>query len=390
MKRVRIALPVGVFVALAFASVPARAQTLDASALAADAAVTDAAAVDDAGESSDAESSGTGRCPTDPIPAGHEVQADFRIAPARPTVGDRVIVTYRFTHHTSDGVEYDPDPIAFAQPDAEMEYAREQPERDRRVHAGPNGLVYGEVQVAVQPFKTGDIVIAPQLARLRAAGDVIRVCTPEVRFRVHDPFGNTNNPSPRDVTPPESVTEDAYRWRWFALALDAIFAIIVVTLAVSAYLRSRPKKVVPPPPPRPAWIIAIEALDAIARSDLLSRGLTKEYYDAISDVVRRYLGGSRGFDALEMTTEELLRRMRKSPLPGVAPAEIEHLLRECDLVKFARYVPSHEESEAILNSGYAIVRRSSPAGTGPSSGGDAGGPVAPPRAVDGDSGGRRA
>jgi hypothetical protein len=30
-------------------------------------------------------------------------------------------------------------------------------------------------------------------------------------------------------------------------------------------------------------------------------------------------------------------------------------------VKFARYVPSHEESEAILSQAYGIVRRSSPA-----------------------------
>jgi hypothetical protein len=257
------------------------------------------------------------------------------------------------------------------------------------VHAGPNGTVYGEVRVAVQAFKTGDVVIAPQLARLRAAGDVVRMCTPEVRFRVHDPFGNTNNPAPRDVTSPEVVSEDAYRWRWLALALDLVFAVVVITLAVNAYVRSRPKPVIPPPPPRPAWIVAIEALDAIANSDLLSRGLTKEYYDAISDVVRRYLGGARGFDALEMTTEEVLRRLRRTPVPGVAPAEIEHLLRECDLVKFARYVPTHEESDAILTAAYAIVRRSSAAGAGPTPPRrpGAGGPT---QAIDDGTGGRRA
>ena len=53
----------------------------------------------------------------------------------------------------------------------------------------------------------------------------MRVCTPEVRFRVRDPFGNEPHPTPRDVTPPEAVTEDALRWRYGAdsltLALDA-------------------------------------------------------------------------------------------------------------------------------------------------------------------------
>ncbi len=365
--------------------VSARAQSMDAGTVAT--ASQDAGSA--VGDANLAAAATVGNCPTDPIPVGHEAHTAYAVSPARPVVGDRVIITYRLFHRSSDGIEFDPDPVVFSQPDAELEYAREQPERDRRAHAGPAGAVYGEVQVAVQAFKTGDVVIAPQLARLRAAGDVIRICTPEVRFRVHDPFGNTSNPIPRDVTSPELVTEDAYRWRWIALALDVIFFVVLATLIVSAYLRSRPKPVIPPPPPRPAWIIGIEALDAIARSDLLSRGLTKEYYDAISDVVRRYLGGARGFDAIEMTTEEVLRRMRRTPLSGVTPVEIEALLRECDLVKFARYVPSHEESDAILEAAYNIVRRSSPAGAGPSSRGPSGS-VPPPRTVDDSTGGRRA
>jgi hypothetical protein len=372
------------FASLSATSAIARAQDADATAV--DAAADSSAA--DATADASAVATSTGNCPTDPIPAGHEVRSEFVVQPARPIIGDRVIITYRVYHHSSDGVEFDPDPVAYSQPDAELEYAREQPDRDRRVHAAPGGLVFGEVQVAVQGFKAGDIVIAPQLARLRAAGDVIRVCTPEVRFRIHDPFGNVTHPAPRDVTMPEAVSEDAYRWRWFALALDLIFAVILATLAINSYLARRPKKVAPPPPPRPAWIVAVEALDAIARSDLLSRGATKEYYDAISDVVRRYLGGTRGFDALEMTTEEVLRHMRKSPLHGVAPAEIEHLLRECDLVKFARYVPSHEESDKILESAYAIVRRSSPAGTAAPTGPT--GPSGPSTTTGGDTAGRRA
>jgi hypothetical protein len=46
----------------------------------------------------------------------------------------------------------------------------------------------------------------------------------------------------------------------------------------------------------------------------------------------------------------------------VTSAEVTHLLRECDLVKFARHVPSHEESDQILEVAFTIVKRSSPAG----------------------------
>ena len=339
----------------------------DASAMASDASV---ASSDGAAANEPAAPSGA--CQSDPVPAGHEIRVETRITPAMPSVGDRVIITYRLFHRTGDSLEFDPDPVAFAQPTIEMEYAREQPDRDRRAHAGTGNQVYGEVMIAVQPFKLGDVAIAPQLARLNAAGDVIRVCTPEVRFRVRDPFGNDPHPRPRDVTGPEPVTEDALRARWLALALDVLFIVILATLIVSAYLRRRPKPVVPPPPPRPAWIVALEALDVIARGDMLSRGLTKDYYDAISDVVRRYVGAFCGFDALEMTSDEVLARMRRTPLVGVAPTELEHMLRECDLVKFARYVPTHEESEAILTQAYGIVKHSTPGSASRPGGGGAG------------------
>lgn len=303
-----------------------------------------------------------GSCEEDPVPSGHEVRVETRIAPARPKVGDRVLITYRLIARSSDRVEFEPDPVAFAQPANELEYARSQPDRDRQAHAGPNGTVYGEVSVAVQPFKTGEVVIPRQLARLNAAGDVVRVCTPSVRFRVGDPFGNTPHPTPRDLTQPEQVTMDSLRWRYVMFAIDAAFALIVATVALNSWVRSRPKPEAPPPPPIPPWISATEALEVLSRSDLLSRGLTKDYYDQLSDIVRRYIGALRSFDALEMTTVEVLAKLKRVPIAGVTTAEVAHLLTECDLVKFARHVPSHEESEQILDVAFTIVKRSSPAG----------------------------
>lgn len=356
--------------ALSFAAVSADALAQDA-ALASDASSDDAAnALDDVlslasgdGAASTAPlREGEGACEEDPMPAGHLVRVETRVEPVRPKVGDRVLITYRLIAPSSDRVEFEPDPAAFAQPANELEYARQQPDRDRRARSGPGGTVFGEVTVAVQPFKTGEVVIPRQLARLNAAGDVVRVCTPPVRFRVGDPFGNAPHPTPRDLTPPEEVTAETLRWRYVMLGLNGAFALIVITIAVNSYVRSRPKPEAPPPPPIPPWILATEALEVLSKSDLLSRGQIKEYYDQLSDIVRRYIGALRGFDALEMTTLEVLSKLKRVPIAGVTTAEIAHLLTECDLVKFARHVPSHQESDKILDVAYTIVRRSSPAG----------------------------
>lgn len=300
------------------------------------------------------------RCVADAVTADHAPEITATIEPAQPKVGDRVTIRYHFRFRTRDRVEFDPDIVAFQQPAIEMDYARDQPERDRSPHSDRDGWLATDVLVAVQPFKVADVVIRSLPARLSTSDEISRVCTPEVRFRARSVFGNEPHPVARDVTPPSDVHIDALTLRHVSLAMDGVFLIIATTLGVTAYYRARPKKPVPPPPPRHPFLIASEGLDAISRSDLLARGLTKDYYDAISDVTRRYVGGMRGFDAIEMTTNEVLATLRKNPLASVPMVEIETLLGDCDLVKFARYVPSNEECDEVLKSARSIVDRGRP------------------------------
>jgi hypothetical protein len=306
-----------------------------------------------------------GSCTPELVPLDRMPSVTAVVEPAQPRVGDRVLVRYRFRYRAQDRLEYDPDVAAFQQPSLELDYAREQPERVRGGRRDGDGWLVSEVVVAVQPFRSAEVVLRPQPARLLTHDEIARVCTPEVRFRVRGPFGNDPHPQPRDITQPELVRFGALTWRYVALALDGAFLVALGTLGAVAWVRHRPRRPVPPPPPRHPYDIAREALDALARSELLSRGLTKDYYDAISDVVRRYLGGMCGFDAIEMTTREVIAEVRTRPLPGVALVEVERLLSECDLVKFARYAPTHEENEEILKSADAIVERGRPAVTPP-------------------------
>ena len=323
------------------------------------AAPVDAATAGDA-TATDAPAPRAGSCVSDPLPDGRAPAMEVLVNPPRPQVGDRVRVSWVFRYRASDRVEFDPDAVALQQPSMELEYAREQPERDRTGHADRDGRLRSEVVVALQPFRSGDVVVPPMAARVNTGDEIARVCTPEVRFHVRSVFGNDPHPQPKDITRPEDVRRDALTWRWVTLGIDALFVSVVAALSIAAWLRRRPKVLPPPPPPRHPYFIAMEGLDALASGDLLSRGLTKDYYDAVSDVIRRYLGGVRVFDAIEMTTDEILAHLRKAPLHGVTFVEIERLLRECDLVKFARYVPAHEEADAILASAISLVERGRP------------------------------
>lgn len=100
-----------------------------------------------------------------------------------------------------------------------------------------------------------------------------------------------------------------------------------------------------------AYEIATEALESLRLKDLPGQGRIKEYYALLSDIVRRYLENRFSLRAPEMTTEEFLCTLGESnTLSGQHKNLLKDFLRNCDLVKFARYEPGFKECEDVFNS----------------------------------------
>lgn len=92
---------------------------------------------------------------------------------------------------------------------------------------------------------------------------------------------------------------------------------------------------------RTADEIAYEELRALKAMDLPGKGMVKEYYIRLSDIVRRYIEKRFALRAPEMTTEEFLEGLRESSLLSSAHKDLlREFLSHCDLVKFARYGPT--------------------------------------------------
>src|SRR5207245_506058 len=69
---------------------------------------------------------------------------------------------------------------------------------------------------------------------------------------------------------------------------------------------NRPKRAAPSAPRRPPHEIAAAELERLRGRRLVEHGAFKEYYSALSDIVRRYLEDRFKLRAPEMTTEEFL------------------------------------------------------------------------------------
>jgi len=141
----------------------------------------------------------------------------------------------------------------------------------------------------------------------------------------------------------------------------AVGLIATVTLLVARHLRRRRQRERPLPPPVPAHIVALQRLGEIELSAYVEAGRFKELYLLLSEIMRQYVGGRWGFDALEMTTTEINAALERVSVAGEVRQRLEVYLSESDLVKFAKYKPAAETAGEALAEAEALVRETAQA-----------------------------
>jgi hypothetical protein len=213
------------------------------------------------------------------------------------------------------------------------------------------------------PAKPGrnQLVLPPlPIAVARASGELMTLCTSTHTVVIEDPIANEPNPKPKPNPEPRRQLEE-----WTTAKHVTYAALVALVLgAIAAWLigrwMRRPRPVPPPPPARPAWDVALEALFDLRHSGLLSEQRYAEYYDRVSDTVRRYLGDRYGYDGLESTTREALAALRRVSMPMEVWVFVQEFMQEADLVKFARRTPTEAECASVLERAQSIVQQTRP------------------------------
>ncbi len=193
----------------------------------------------------------------------------------------------------------------------------------------------------------------------RASGETMTLCTARHAIVVDDPIANELDPKVRPNAPGRHQREEWEFAKTLATVLGAtaILAPLLAIAIVSWMRRPKPEPYVPPVLP---WVTALAELEAIRTSNLIAEGRTDEYFDRVSDCVRKYLGARYGFDGLESTTDEMERTLARVR-PAVRGLDtINRFLEDCDLVKFARVQPTENDCLAALERGITIVRNTTP------------------------------
>ena len=145
------------------------------------------------------------------------------------------------------------------------------------------------------------------------------------------------------------------------LAILAILALAVYLLA--RYLAKRGKTIsdlFKPEPPLPPHIVAITALENLQNQKLWQNNRHKEYYSALSEIVRTYLDGRFGVGAMEMSTDEIVEAIKEIDLPQKSVMDLVSVLRDADLVKFAKAIFEASENESAYSKIYYFVEETKP------------------------------
>lgn len=141
--------------------------------------------------------------------------------------------------------------------------------------------------------------------------------------------------------------------------LGMVILVILLIMVACWYYRKRKSEPLPEEMKdlRPAHEIAYEELRAIAAlpDDDDEDGHLKEWYLRLSEIMRGYFSRRYQINALEATTEELLKELKNQPVQWQQRSTIMQFLNNCDLVKFAKFIPLKLEIERTYQEAFTIV-----------------------------------
>lgn len=201
------------------------------------------------------------------------------------------------------------------------------------------------VRYELDPYLPGEHIIPPIEFNWVSAGIEKTFFSEELAVTVISLVG----PEATDIRPAKGLVLPRRPWGVILSLLAAFMAALIIFLIKRGKASSAGDV-----GPVPADEIAYAELIRLRAARLPEKGLSREYYYRLSDIVRHYLEARFSLRAPEMTTEEFLNELKLSEaLSSKHKGLLKDFLEKCDLVKFARYGPKPIE---VVDSYNAAVR----------------------------------
>ncbi len=132
---------------------------------------------------------------------------------------------------------------------------------------------------------------------------------------------------------------------WAAIVIAVIGILYLIYYLQKHRKTQQPVVVEKKKPTVPAIVTARAKLADMKDNELWNSLKIKDYYTDLTDIAREYLEGQFEIDAVEMTTDEIMKEVNALDLQDFVKMKLQDTLITADLVKFAKANPSKDENE---------------------------------------------
>ncbi len=217
------------------------------------------------------------------------------------------------------------------------------------------GRMRQTLEFKIRTFTTGEYKIPPLPIEYVGADSVAKVINASpITITVKSMLGpdaDSLNVNLRPERPPVSLGGESRR---NAIIIGALLAILIAA-AIIGWLRHRHKKEAEEKDTRPPWEIAYSDLAMLKQKNLPEKGETKLFYFELTEIFRKYLGRKFGFNAIDLTTEEIDEYFNDVDFDKGHRDAIISFLSGADLIKFAKQKPEPNQPEADWTQAYELV-----------------------------------
>lgn len=195
--------------------------------------------------------------------------------------------------------------------------------------------------VPVQVFDSGTYRLPPFVyvtASDSVASNLVELTVMPVKVGENDAIADF-----KDVSEPS----DKSFWDWmpdWLYELWWIWILIILAIIASIYFgrkyRKTGKFITLPEKPQPKpWTVALERLEKLKSKNLWENGMEKEYFTELTDILRDYLYKRFGINAMEMTSNQIMRTLADQTDVKEKRTYVRKILAMADFVKFAKVRP---------------------------------------------------
>ena len=132
---------------------------------------------------------------------------------------------------------------------------------------------------------------------------------------------------------------------WAAIVIAVVGILYLIYYLQKHRKTQQPVVIEKKKPTIPAIVTARAKLADMKDNELWNSLKVKDYYTDLTDIAREYLEGQFEIDAVEMTTDEIMKEVNALNLQDFVKMKLQDTLITADLVKFAKANPSKDENE---------------------------------------------